>query len=133
MELRRTRRSLYYVAGYLLVGGLGFLFFPVTSLQVLFSKGPYNLIMVRFVGALLLSLGIFVAQLIRHRTYSLYPTTLVVRAIILISLIWLYLLARDPMMMVLTAIVGLGFIMTYISLMIDTRPQEPPPSPEDLV
>jgi hypothetical protein len=128
MELRRTRLSLYYVAGYLLLGGTGLLFFPVTSLHLLYSKGPYNLIMVRFVGVLLLSLGIFVTQLIRYRVYQLYPATLVVRAIILICLIWFYLETRDPMMMVLTGIVGFGFIMTYFSLLKDTRSRNLPPA-----
>lgn len=127
MELKRTRLSFYYLATYLLMGGVGFLFFPVLSLQLLLSKGPYNLIMVRLVGVLLLSLGIFVVQLIRHRVYSLYPTTLVVRAIILSSLIWFYLETHDPMMMVLVGIVGFGFVLTYISLMKDTRQKEQPP------
>jgi hypothetical protein len=130
--MNRTRASLYYLAGYLLFGGLGFLALPSLMLDLFLSNGSYNPVMVRFIGVLLLSLGIFIVQMIRYRLDVLYPTTLIVRSVILVTLIGLYLSSKDPMMLVLTGVVGLGFVLTSISLLRDKQageqPDETPPS-----
>ena len=117
--MSRTKLSLYYLAGYLITGGLGFLLVPDIALKLFLSTGNYDDIMIRFVGLLLLSLGIVIAQVIRFELLQLYPTTLIVRSIILISLVWFYFETRDPLMLVLLGIVGLGFILTLTSYLLD--------------
>jgi uncharacterized protein YjeT (DUF2065 family) len=119
----RTLRSLYYPAGYLLFGGAGLLLAPQTMLKLFFSSGEYSDVMVRFVGLMLLGLGIVVAQIVRLRIDSLYPTTLIVRAVILVGLIAFYAAYGDPMMIVLFLLVGVGFVFTLTSLMLDRRTQ----------
>ncbi len=48
-----TRLSLYYLCGYLLVGGPTLLVFPVEGLRLLLSNGDYGDIMPRVVGMLM--------------------------------------------------------------------------------
>jgi uncharacterized protein YjeT (DUF2065 family) len=126
--MKRTRLSLFYVAAYLLQGGLGFLFFPSLSLQLFMATGTYSDLMVRFVGALLLGLAIFVIQLIRHRNADLYFTTLLARTPILIALAVLYVVHREPLMAVLFGIVGIGYVATGITYILDRRSDSPPSS-----
>ncbi len=119
--MNKTRLSLYYLATYLTVGGIGFMLLPQTMLTLFFSNGTYSHIMVRFNGVLLLSIGIFVIQLIRHQVSELYGTTLIVRTIILIALVALYFISRDPLMISLLVIVGLGFALTLTSYILDRK------------
>ncbi len=120
-SLHRTRLSLFYLAGYLLGGGLAFTLAPRLSLQIFLSTGEYEPVMVRFVGVLLLALGILIAQMIRLRASALYPTTLLVRAIILTALAAFYVNTRDPMMLILFGIVALGWAMTLSAYLADRR------------
>jgi uncharacterized protein YjeT (DUF2065 family) len=119
--MKKTRLSLFYLAGYLSVGGIGFLFFPKVTLTLFFSNGNYSDVMVRIMGVFLLSLAIIVIQIIKHRAAFFYTTTLVVRAFILSAFTLFYILYRDPMFIVLIAIVGLGFLMTLTGYLLDRR------------
>jgi hypothetical protein len=92
-NMRRTRLSLIYVVAYLLGAGI----------------------------FLLIGLGMFVAQIIRHGAVALYPTTLAVRAVFCTGFIALYLLSRDPLFLVLLAVVGLGVVATSVSYLRDSR------------
>jgi hypothetical protein len=123
--MRKTRVSLFYLAGYLSFGGLGLLFFPGPSLRLFLSTGDYSVPMVRLVGVLLLSLAIIVVQVIRHRAEALYPTTLLVRFVILAVLVWLYFSTVDPLFLVLTGIVGLGVLLTGFSYLRERRRGSP--------
>lgn len=62
-----------------------------------------------------------VVQIIRHRLEMLYLTTLFVRAFIVLSLSGLYVYSRDPLFLVLIALVGLGMILTGTSYLFDRR------------
>lgn len=117
--MNKTRFSLFYLASYLIGGGLGLLAAPQTMLTLFFSNGHYRDVLVRLVGVLLLALGIIVVQIIRFRIAQLYPTTLIVRTIILIVLALLYISSRDPMMITLFVIVGFGFLLTLGGYMAD--------------
>ena len=121
MSLTRTRFSLFYLAGYLHVGGIGFLFAPGLTLELFFSNGSYSDVMVRFVGVLLVSLGILITQMIRLKIEALYPSTLLVRPLILATLVWLYSRAGDPLFLVLIGVVGLGFVLTIVGYLADRK------------
>lgn len=110
--MRLTHLSLYYLAGYLLSAGVALMLAPALALALLLSNGQYGDVLPRLLGVVLFALGVFVAQIIRHRLTVLYPTTLAVRAVILTVIAALYATSGDPFFLVLLGIVGLGFILT---------------------
>ena len=110
--MKLTRLSLYYLAGYLLFAGVALMLVPAFALSLLLSNGQYGDVLPRLLGVVLFALGVFVAQVIRHRLTVLYPTTLAVRAVFLVVLAALYVKSSDPFFVVLLGIVGLGFLMT---------------------
>jgi len=120
--MRRTRLSLFYLAGYLLPTGLLLLVAPRMTLRLLWSNGDYGSdVFVRVAGLLLLAVGFIVVQIIRYRAEVLYPTTLMVRAVFLIGFLGFYLYTRDPLFLVILGVVGLGFILTGTSYWLDRR------------
>ena len=119
--MRRTNLSLIYVASYLLPAGIFLLLAPRLALQLLLTTGDYGEILPRLVGLLLLGLGILVVQIIRYRVTALYPTTLAVRAVFCVGFVVLYTLSRDPLFLVLLAVVGLGVLGTSVSYVLDRR------------
>ena len=104
------RLTLSYVAGYLLVGGLGFLVAPDVALRLLLSNGAYGDIMPRVVGMFMLALGGLIFQFVRGRDYRYYLYSVVARSFIVIVLTALYVRARDPSLLVFDAIVLIGLL-----------------------
>jgi len=117
----KTKASLYYVATYLTLTGIGLMVAPQLVLKLLFSTGQYDDVFVRFSGILMLGLGIVVIQLIRHNAAALYPSTVLVRAVIWVAVAALYLSARDPFFLVVLGVVGAGMAWTGISYYLDRR------------
>lgn len=116
--MNRTRLSLVYPAAYLTCGGLGLMIAPQTALELLLSSGTYEDVLIRLLGIMLFSLGVVVAQIVRLEIRMLYLTTLVIRLLILVGMIALFFVYGDPMLVVLSGIVGLGFLITaacYVS------------------
>jgi uncharacterized protein YjeT (DUF2065 family) len=109
------------LTGYLSIGGIGFLLFPKATLIIFLSNGDYSDVMLRVVGAFLLALFMVIVQIIRIRAVELYLTTLIVRAWLLTAFAVFYVMYRDPMLLVLLAIVGLGFLMTLTSYIVDRK------------
>jgi len=75
----------------------------------------------RFVGMLMLALGIIILQAVRHRVEVLYPTALIVRSGMLPILLGLYLYSGDPLFMTLLVVVGAGVVLTGTSYWLDKR------------
>jgi hypothetical protein len=119
--MRRTNLSLIYVAAYLLGGGIFLLLAPRLALQLLLSTGDYGEILPQLSGLLLVGLGILVVQIIRYRVVALYPTTLAVRLVFCFGFIALYTRSRDPLFLVLLAVVGLGVVATSVCYALDRR------------
>jgi uncharacterized protein YjeT (DUF2065 family) len=120
--MRRTRLSLFYLAGYLLPTGLLLLVAPRATLRLLLSNGDYGSdVFVRVAGLLLLAIGIIVVEIIRLRVEALYPITLMVRALFLAAFLGFYLYTRDPLFLVILGVVGLGFLLTGTSFWLDRR------------
>jgi uncharacterized protein YjeT (DUF2065 family) len=125
MNMRRTNRSLIYVAAYLLVAGISLVLAPRLALKLLLSTGDYGEIMPRLAGLLFLGLGIIVVQIIRYRFAALYPTTLAVRAVFFVGFVWFYIMSRDPLFLVLLAVLGVGMVATSVSYILDKREGAP--------
>jgi len=119
--MRRTHLSLYYLAGYLLPAGILLIAALEFALRLLLSNGSYSDVLPRLLGVVLLALGVIVVQIIRLRIEMLYPTTVLVRLVILAVLAWLYLYSSDTFFLVLVAIVGLGVVMTGTFLLLERR------------
>jgi uncharacterized protein YjeT (DUF2065 family) len=98
---------------------------PRLALRLLLSTGDYGDIFPRLVGMLLLGLGVLVFQIIRYRVESLYPSTLGVRAGFCLGFVGLYLMSRDPLFLLLLAVVGIGVTWTAISFVRDRRQGAP--------
>ena len=119
--MNRTRLSLYYLCSYLLIGGLVLLFFPKEGLRLLLSNGDYGDVFPRVAGMLLTGLGMTVFGIIRTRAEALYPATLVIRAFFLACLGAFFLMTRDPLFLVLLAIVGFGFVLTGVTYLTENK------------
>jgi hypothetical protein len=119
--VRRTNLSLYYLAGYLVPAGLLLLFVPEFATKLLLSNRTYDYAPFHLVGVLLLVLGILIIQIIRYRLVQLYSTTLVARALISATLLWLFLATGDPFFAVVLLIVLVGVALTGISYTLDRR------------
>ena len=113
--MTRTRFSLYYLAGYLVAAGVALIATGQFAMRLLLSNGEYGEALPRLLGVVLLALGILIAQIIRYRLEMLYPTTLVVRGLILAVLAGVYASSRDPFFLVLIGVVGLGVVLTGAS------------------
>ena len=111
--------SLFYVAGYLLCGGTVLMAAPEAALQALGSTVEYGMVLPRAVGLMMIGLGLIVVQVIRHGVHVLYPTTVLVRCVLLAGLAWLYYLSRDPFFLSILAIVGTGVVLTSTALAAD--------------
>lgn len=120
--MRRTRLSLFYLAGYLLPTGFLWLVAPRETFRLMLSNVDYGSdVFPRVAGLLLLAIGFIVVQIIRHQVEALYPTTLMVRAGFLVGFVGFYLSTRDPLFLVVLGVVGLGFALTGTSYWLDQR------------
>ena len=117
--MKRTSRSLYYLAGYLLFAGFALLVAPTPSLRLLLSSAEYGDVLPRLLGAVLAVLGILIVQIIRHRIAALYGTTILVRIFLLAVLVALFAYSADPLFLVLFSVVGLGVVLTGTSYLLD--------------
>jgi hypothetical protein len=117
--VNRTRASLYYLAGYLLVGGFALLLVPNHTLKILLSNRDYGEVFPRLAGMLMSGLGMTIAGIIRARAQALYPATLLVRSYFMVCLVALYWLVRDPFFLVVLGVVLIGVSMTLTSYLVD--------------
>jgi hypothetical protein len=121
------RLTFIYLASYLLVGGLGLLVVPELTLRLLLSNGTYGDTMPRLVGIFMLALGGVVLEFVRARDYRYYRWTIFTRIFIVVALTALYFKARDPLFLVLDAIVLVG-LLPSIYVVVLARPAPGSPS-----
>ena len=123
--MRRTNLSLYYLAGYLVPAGLLLLFVPEFATKLLLSNRTYDYAPFHLAGVLLVVVGILIIQIIRYRLEQLYTTTLMARALISATLLWLFLTTGDPFFAVVLVIVLVGVALTGVSYALDRREPQP--------
>lgn len=109
-EEAMRRWTLVYLSGYLIGGGIGLLAAPDVALRLLGSNGSYGDVMPRLVGMFMLALGGLVYQFVRARDYRYYGYSVWARTFIVLALAALYFKSRDPLFLVLDAIVLVGLI-----------------------
>jgi uncharacterized protein YjeT (DUF2065 family) len=113
--MSKTRMSLYYLAGYLWIGGLALLVAPIFSANLLLSNTEYSAVMLRALGMFMIGVGIIVVEIIRLSISVLYPTTLIVRIFFCACLLFFYFTTQNPFFIVLFGIVVLGLLLTGTS------------------
>src|SRR5262245_57796269 len=112
-----------YLSSYLLVGGFGLLLAPELALRLLLSNGRYGDVMPRLVGVFMIALGGVVVQFVRASDYRYYRYTIVARIFIVLALTTLYVKSRDPLFLVLDAIVLVGLLPSiYVALALARSP-----------
>jgi hypothetical protein len=79
--------------------------------------------MPRLAGTMILVLGIFIVQVIRHRIDVFYPTTIFVRILISASVLWLFFKSGDPFFLAVLGVVMIGLLWTTVSYALDKRDQ----------
>jgi hypothetical protein len=104
------RLTLIYLATYLLIGGCSFLVAPAFALRLLLSNGAYGDVMPRLFGLFMFVLGGVIFQFARARDYRYYLYTIVARCFIVVVMTTLYFKTRDPLFLVLDAIVLIGLL-----------------------
>ena len=117
----KTRLSLLYLGSYLVLIGLGLLFAPEGTLRLLQSNAEYGNVFPRIAGMLMSGLGLAAFGIIRARVPQLYPTTLFIRTYFLVCIAVFYWMTSDPLFVVLVVIVGIGFVLTASSYVLDRR------------
>src|SRR6516165_1844784 len=119
LNMNRTRLSLLYLGSYLVLIGLGLLFAPDGTLRLLQSNANYGDVFPRVAGMLMSGLGFSVFGIIRAGVPKLYPATIFIRMYFLVCLAAFYWMTSDPLFLVLTVIVGIGFVLTLSAHLLD--------------
>ena len=117
--MNRMRITLFYLGSYLAIIGFGLLFVPHETLKILQSNG--NDVFPRVAGMLMSGLGLSIFGMIRARASELYPATLVIRVYFIGCIGAFYAMTSDPLFLVLIVIVGLGFVLTLGSYLLDRK------------
>ena len=110
-----------YLALYLVIIGVGLLFAPEKTLELLQSNGEYGNIFPRLAGMLMSGLGVAVFGIIQAHAFQLYPATLAIRVYFIVCQIVFYAMTGDPLFLDLRAIVGLGPVLTLTAYILDLR------------
>jgi hypothetical protein len=111
-EMRRTRRSLFYLAGYLFPTGLSLLLAPQWFLKLLFANHEYSDAFPQFAGSLLIGLGIVVVSVIRNGNPFFYRMTLIVRIPLWLCTLGIYLHTGETFFLAVLGVLGLGILIT---------------------
>ena len=106
------RLGMFYLAGYLLSVGFLLMFIPQMTMNLLLTNHTYDDLGLRMGGVFLFAIGMIVIENVSDD---------VVRArLITISLLVLYGIYRDPALLVISAVVIIGYILTFIGWRKDT-------------
>jgi len=119
--MNRMTISLFYLGSYLAIIGLGLLFVPHETLKILQSNGDYDDVFPRVAGMLMSGLGLSIFGMISARASELYPATLFIRVYFIGCIAAFYAMTGDPLFLVLIVIVGLGFVLTLGSYLLDRK------------
>lgn len=111
-SLRRTRLSLFYLAGYLYPTGFCLYFAPQWFMKLLFSNQQYSDAFPQMSGILLVGLGIVVTAVILYGNEMFYRMTLIVRIVLWSGILGIYLRSGDPFFVVVLAVLGFGILLT---------------------
>ena len=91
---------------------------PELTLRLLLSNGSYGDVMPRVVGIFMIALGGVILQFVRARDYRYYRYAIIARIFIVLALTAIYFEARDPLFLVLDAVVLVGLLPSiYVAVL----------------
>lgn len=124
--MKLKRMLLIYLSSYLIGGGLGFAFLPEFTQKIMLSNVIYDEPIVRLAGVMMTLLGSLIGFLVYKGVMVAYHFSIVARTAVVIYIVWAYYAFDNPMFLVLLAIVLIGLIPAYLSLLKkDSQPKAP--------
>ena len=96
------------------------MFAPQQTMKLLLTNHTYDDLGLRMGGVFLFALGMIVTSMIINQASKMYSTTLFVRAFIITSLLVLYGYYGDPALLAISAVVAIGWVLTFIGWRKDT-------------
>ena len=114
--------TFWYLASYLLFGGIGFAFIPDLTLRLFLSDTDYGDVMPRVVGMFMLLLGGLIANMAAARDFNYYRYSVLARSFAVGFLAYLLIKTDNPLFIVLLIIVLIGYLPSlYIVVREQTR------------
>ncbi len=104
----------YYLATYLGLTGLAFLFVPDQFQKLLFGNPIYDSIPMNIAGMFAVLLSIVVFQIARKGHFEFYTTTLFARSFAIVVLICLYIKTSNPLFIAMLVVVLIGVLITLL-------------------
>ena len=124
MGYRLKRIAFVYLISYLAVAALGFGLFPKLTFELFLSNGDYGEILPRLLGAMMGVLSFLLFVVYREGDWSKYsPYTMMARTPLVLFIFYLYYLSRDPMFLIINAIVLLGLATTAVGTVLERGPR----------
>jgi len=123
--VRLKKIAFVYLISYLAVAAVGFGLFPTLTLKLFLSNGDYGVIMPRLLGAMMGVLSFILFMIYRKGDWQRYsPFTMMARTPLVLFIFYLYYLSRDPMFLIINAIILIGLVTTAVgtALQRTTRP-----------
>ena len=108
----KTRRSLFYLATYLLLTGAAFFLAPQTALRLMLADHHYEDLFVQFTGVMMIGLSIVVMNVIRYGSKPFYRTTLMARIPMWLMILAMYCQTKETALLVVLGVLGLGIAIT---------------------
>ena len=124
MGHRLKRIAFIYLISYLAVAAVGFGLFPALTFELFFSTGDYGDILPRLLGAMMGVLSFLLLMIYRQGDWSKYsPYTMMARTPLVLFIFYLYYASRDPMFLIINAIILVGLITTAIGTALERGSQ----------
>jgi len=111
----------WYLAGYLLFGGIGLAFVPQETLWLFLSNGDYGDIMPRVAGMFMILLGGMIASMSARRDFTYYTRSIQLRLFAVAFLLFLLVRSGDPLFAVLTVVVLIGLLPSIAAALRERR------------
>lgn len=121
--MERTRKSFYFAAGYLYLGGAGFLLYPPAMLAILFAEGIYSEVTLRMIGAMMLTLAVLLSGIIEREADMLCRQVILAGIPAVVALAFVYWDSLDRMWLIALIFVLGGWLASVFSYMLDRRAQ----------
>jgi hypothetical protein len=113
--IRLKRIAFIYLISYLSIAAIGFGLFPALTFKLFLSNGDYGVILPRLLGAMMGVLSFLLFMIYRNGDWQKYsPFTMMARTPLVLFIFYLYYLSRDPMFLIVNAIILAGLVTTAV-------------------
>jgi len=122
--IRLKRIAFIYLISYLSIAAIGFGLFPALTFKLFLSNGDYGVILPRLLGAMMGVLSFLLFMIYRSGDWQKYsPFTMMARTPLVLFIFYLYYLSRDPMFLIVNAIILVGLVTTAVGTVLQRGEQ----------